>query len=231
MSSAFDTTQWTLILKAATSQTPDGMAALDALCRRYWKPLHAYACSRGCAPADAEDITQSFFQRLLANKTHMLADRSRGRFRTFLLAAMQNFMNNEHRDATRLKRGGPDARHLPLDDVAHELRATDTPETIYEKKWAQAVIAAAIERLRVEHASAGHMERFTVLRPLLATRHDGDTASLAAQLGVSVANFRKLLQNFRRNYGHHVRSEVALLVTDPAEVDDEIAHLMKALVT
>ncbi len=231
MSSSFDTTQWTLVLQAACNQTPAGVSALNQLCRRYWKPLHGYACSRGYSPTDAEDVTQSFFQQLLARGMHAQADPERGRFRTFMLHAMRNFIANDRRDASRLKRGGPEALHLDLDDASHEreLTTSETPETIYEQKWAQAVIAAAVERLRLEYEQAGHAARFAVMRPLLSVRNDGDTEAMAAGLGVSVANFRKLLHHFRHRFGDLVREEVRHLVTDPADVDDEIAHLMRAL--
>lgn len=228
MATTFDTTRWTLILQAATSQTTDGMEALDELCRRYWKPLHAYVCSRGCTPADAEDITQAFFQRLLANKIHTQADPDRGRFRTFLLHSLQNFIINEHRDASRQKRGG-DVEHHDIEDVAHELATHSTPETIYEQKWAQAVLAAALDRMRSEFESAGHALRFQVMRPLLSARTEGDAEPLAAQLGATVSNFRKLLHHFRRRFGEHIRNEVRRLVANPADVDDEIAYLMKVL--
>lgn len=225
---AFPDTQWTLILDAASTQTADGRSALDQLCRRYWNPLHSYALSRGYSPADADDITQSFFARLLENKTHARAERERGRFRTFLLNAMQNFIANDKRDAARQKRGGG-AEHDTIDIHTESITTAQTPETIFEQKWAQAVIAAAISELENEHRAKGRADRFDVMRPLLSVRHDGDTAALAESLNVSVANFRKLLQGFRQRFGDLVREEIRRLVRDPAEVDDELAYLMRAL--
>lgn len=225
---AFPDTRWTLILEAATSQTADGLAALDQLCRRYWTPLNTYARMRGYSPTDADDITQAFFAGLLENKTHTKAMPERGRFRTFLLHAMQNFIANGHRDAVRLKRGGG-AAHEDVEAHTNTLATAQTPETLFEQKWAQAVIAAAITELENEHRAKGRADRFTVMRPLLSIRHDGDTAALAESLNVSVANFRKLLQGFRQRFGDLVREEIRRLVSDPAEVDDELAHLMRAL--
>ena len=226
---AFPDTRWTLILEAATSQTADGLAALDQLCRRYWVPLNTYARMRGYSPTDADDITQAFFARLLENKTHTKAVPERGRFRTFLLQAMQNFILNDLRDAARQKRGGG-AAHENVEDHANALATPQTPETLFEQKWAQAVVTAAVTELENEHRSKGRADRFEVMRPLLSIRHDGDTAALAESLNLSVANFRKLLHGFRQRFGDLVREEVRRLVSDPAEVDDELAHLMRALV-
>ena len=226
--SAFPDTQWTLILEAASTQTVDGLSALDQLCRRYWEPLHSYARSRGYSPADADDITQSFFARLLENKTHTKASPERGRFRTFLLHAMQNFIANDRRDAARQKRGGG-AEHDTIENHTNSIATTQTPETLFEQKWAQAVIAAAIAELENEHRAKGRADRFAVMRPLLSVRHDGDTTTLAAQLNVTTMNFRKLLHGFRQRFGELVREEAARLVSDPAEIDDELGHLMKAL--
>jgi RNA polymerase sigma factor (sigma-70 family) len=219
----FPATQWTLIL-----QSGDDLTALDQLCRRYWAPLRDYARQRGFADADAEDITQSFFARLLEQRTHTKADPARGRFRTFLLSAMQHFIANHHRDATRQKRGGGSA-HDDIEDHAHHLADQETPERIFERRWAESVIAAGITALEAEHQSKGQMERFTVFRPLLSVRHDGDTDALAAQLNVSTANFRKLLHLFRRRFGDLVREEVRSLVSDESEVDDELMYLMRSL--
>lgn len=225
---AFPDTQWTLIFEAASTQTADGLHALDQLCRRYWVPLNAYARSRGYSSADADDITQAFFAQLLKNKTHTKAVPERGRFRTFLLNAIQNFIANDRRDATRLKRGGG-ASHEAIENHTNEIATSQTPETLFEQKWAQAVIAAAIAELETEHQAKGRADRFAVMRPLLSIRHDGDTAALAAQLNVTLVNFRKLLQGFRQRFGELVRQEISRLVSDPSEIDDELAHLMRAL--
>ncbi len=226
--STFPDTQWTLILQAATSQTADGLVALDQLCRRYWQPINAYARLQGYSPADADDITQAFFARLLENKTHAKAERERGRFRTFLLCAMQNFIANDHRDAARQKRGGG-FQHEAIEDHADQIATSQTPEKLFAQKWAQAVVASAISELEAEYAANGRAARFEVMRQLLTVRHDGDTAALAAQLGVTTMNFRKILHGFRQRFGELVREEVARLVSDPAEVDDELAYLMQAL--
>lgn len=225
---AFPDTQWTLILEAASTKTADGLTALDQLCRRYWEPLNVYVRSRGYNEADADDLTQSFFAQLLANKLHSRAERERGRFRTFLLCAMQNMIANDQRDAARLKRGGG-AAHESLDDHPDASATTQTPESLFEQKWAQSVIAAAITELENEHKAKGRGDRFTVMRPLLSVRHDGETEALANSLNVSVANFRKLLQGFRQRFGDLVREEIRRLVSDPSEVDDELAYLMRAL--
>lgn len=224
----FPNTQWTLILQAASTQTSEGMAALDQLCRRYWEPLRAYVRRQGYKDADADDVTQAFFARLLEHGTHARAERERGRFRTFLLNAMQNFISNERRDATRLKRGGG-VDHASIDEVADDLSTTHTPETIFEKEWAQALIASALAALKAEYQSKGQGKRFELLRPLLSVRHDGDLGSLAVQMGVTTGYLRKVLHIFRYRFGDLVREEVARLVADPAEIDDELGYLMSVL--
>ena len=226
--SAFPDTQWTLILEAASTHTADGLNALDQLCRRYWEPLNSYARSRGYSPADADDLTQAFFARLLENKTHAKAERERGHFRSFLLATMQNFIANDHRHDSRLKRGGG-IQHEAIEDHSDAIITAETPETLFDRKWAQSVVAAAIAELEAEHRSKGRADRFAVMRPLLSIRHDGDTAAMAAQLNVTPVNFRKLLHGFRQRFGELVREEVARLVSDPSEVDDELSYLMRAL--
>ena len=226
--SAFPDTQWTLILEAASTQTANGLSALDQLCRRYWEPLNVYARSRGCNPADADDITQAFFAQLLDNKMHTRAERDRGRFRTFLLCAMQNFIQNHRRDAARHKRGG-DSEHENLDDHTEQITTPHTPETLFEQKWAQSVIAAAITELEREHRAKGRADRFEIMRPLLAVRHNGETAALADKLSVTPMNFRKLLHGFRQRFGELVRQEITRLVSDPSEVDDELLYLMRVL--
>lgn len=145
----------------------------------------------------------------------------RGRFRTILLMAMQNLIANDLRNASRQKRAGR--------AIHEQIATTQTPETLFEQKWAHAVLAAAITELEREHRAKGRADRFAVMRPLLSIRHDGDTAALAVQLNVTPVNFRKLLHGFRQRFGEIVRKEVARMVSDPSEVDDELAYLIRML--
>lgn len=235
MSAEFTQTNWTLILQAADQHSPAGQKALEHLCHRYWKPLNAFVRSFGRSHHDAEDTTQAFFQHLLESKLYDRANRERGRFRTFLMTALRNFMIREYRDATALKRGGGEAEHVSMDLVGSEvdvsMKSADSPDAVFDRKWAIAVLEQAMNSLEAEQTASGNAERFAVLRPLVLDneRGEGGEQDTSRRLGLSDAGVRTALSRLRARYRELVRAEVASLVDDPAEVDDEIAHLMRAL--
>lgn len=235
MSADFTQTNWTLILQAADHQSPGGREALEHLCRRYWNPLNAYVRGFGRSHHDAEDTTQAFFQHLLELRLFDRADRDRGRFRTFLMTSLRNFMIRQHRDATVQKRGGGVAEHVSLDvagaDFEASLVLTESPDLAFDRKWALTVLEQSMASLEAEQGAAGSGERFAVLKPLVLDHDRGAAGELdtAQRLGLSEAGVRTALSRLRARYRELVRAEVARLVDDPAEVDDEIAHLMRAL--
>jgi len=235
MSADFTQTNWTLILQAADQDSAGGQKALEHLCRRYWKPLNAFVRSFGRSHHDAEDTTQAFFQHLLELKLYDRAHKERGRFRTFLMTALRNFMIREHRDATAQKRGGGQAEHVSMDlagtEVKTQANAAHSPDAIFDRKWAIAVLEEAMKTLETEQTASGNAERFAVLRPLVLDHERGEAGEqdTSRRLGLSDAGVRTALSRLRARYRELVRAEVASLVDDPAEVDDEIAHLMRAL--
>jgi len=231
MSSAFNTTQWTVIFQAGDSKSAAGAEAFGQLCRAYWQPTYAYTRGTGISHQDAQDVTQGFFQHLLENDLPADVHPAKGRFRNWLLAVLRNFLASEHRHQTRQKRGGPDLQTLTLDDAHHELIDTDHPADAFEREWARSVLANALDRLREECDDAGQKERFTVLQGSLfdVTKGEGATQDQASALGISLNAAKIALSRLRQRYRELVRKEVSRLVEDPAEVDEEIAHLVRVL--
>jgi RNA polymerase sigma-70 factor (ECF subfamily) len=232
---AFVTTRWTQVLAARDKLAPDGAAALEVLCRAYWYPL--YACVRrfGHSPPDAQDLTQEFFARLLARDYLESVDREKGRFRTFLLTALKRFMATEWHRARAQKRGG-DRQFQPLDTaLAERLYATEpgadlSPDRLYQRRWALTLLDTALARLQSEFVEAGKATEFDALKPLLtADRGEIRYGELAAALRRDEGAARVAVHRFRKRYRELFRDEVAQTVARPADVEDEMRHLMAAL--
>ena len=246
----FDTTSWTLVVRAARESAPlepaiqdsapdadaaDPRAALATLAERYWMPLYAYSRRRGATPDDARDLTQSFFLRLLEKDLLERASRERGRFRTFLLACFENFTLNEREKERARKRGGA-VPHRPLDFGEAESRwnlepaCERTPEHEFERGFAMTVLDRALDGLAGEYRDAGKGEEFEVLRPFLSGEvATGDSAEAATRLGKSPGAFKVAVHRLRRRYGERLRREVADTVDDPRDIDREIEDLLAAL--
>lgn len=235
MIARFETTQWTLILQAAEEDNPMGQQALEHFCRRYQPPLLAYARSFGLGEHDAQDVTQSFFQHLLEKNLPARADRALGRFRSFLLVSFRNFMSAMHRNATRQRRGGPTAEHVPLQEDLNEtpdsLMVESNAANAFDRQWAHTLLQIAIDRLEAEQAAQGHAVRFALMRPLLLSPDSRDAviAMLVEKHGMTDGAARTLLSRLRARFRDLVREEVQRVVNDPAEVDEEISHLLKVL--
>lgn len=230
----FRTTHWSLVLEAGVA-SPSGHSALETLCRRYWYPLYAYARRRGLGPEQAEDLTQDFFASLLAADSLAGVSPEKGRFRTFLLTALQHFLANERDRAGRLKRGGG-RTIISLDALEPEARyqiepvTSAPPEVLFDRQWARALVAGVMEQLQAESAHEGSAARFAVLRVFLAGEPADDSyAALAAQLELSVPAVKSAIHRLRRRYGQLLRREIEHTVGSPAEVDGEIRHLFAAL--
>lgn len=231
----FATTRWSLILAAGARGSKEASSALERLFEVYWYPLYAFVRRKGHRPEDAFDLTQEFIARLLAKNLIASADASRGRFRTFLLAALERFLINEWKSGRRLKRGGG-RRLISLEPEGAESRfrlepADDrTPERLFERRWALILLERALERLEVEH-------RGTPREPLyLAARHElggegapASNAELARALGMTEGAVKTAVHRMRRRYGEILREEIAETTSDPADVEDEIRYLFEAL--
>ena len=231
----FRTTHWSLVIEAGRADSPVAREALERLCRIYWYPLYAFVRRRGYSPADAEDLTQGFFESLLRRGDLAGVAPSKGRFRTFLLAALGHYLANEWRRGQRQKRGGGQAAvsfdALPAEDRYRlEPTAPEDPEHIYDQRWAWTVMEQALDRLRADYARAGKADLFELLRPSLAGGEDGASgADLAARLGISVGAVDVARHRLRRRYGELIRETIADTVASPDEVDAEIRHLRAVL--
>ncbi len=228
---AFVTTQWSAVLDAAGTDTAAARAALDRLCRTYWYPLYAYARRRGHPVHDAQDLTQAFFARLLERQWVGDARRDRGRFRTFLLTAMNRFMADEW-DKLRAKKRGGGLCHVPLqlDDAETrygcEPADNHTPEQYFEVRWALTLLDTVLQRLRVEYEKAGKAALFAALNPtLVGGRESQPYAELATQLGLSEGAVKVAVHRLRKRYRQLLREEIAQTVAEGADPEEELRHL------
>jgi len=230
----FPPTRWTLVLTAGRSDTACAQRALSELCGTYWYPLYAFIRRRGHAAHDAQDLTQAFFARLL--EKHALADltRERGRFRSFLLTALKNFLVDEWRRQRSAKRGGGCV--ISLDAVEAESRYalepvdTLTPERLFERNWALTLLDTVYRRLQLEYAATGKGELFATLKfCLTGVRSDLPYADLAARLGSNENTVKTLVRRMRQRYRELLRDEVAQGVASADEIEDELNGLFRAL--
>jgi RNA polymerase sigma factor (sigma-70 family) len=231
----FATTRWSVVLLAAEGGEGEAVRhSLEALCRSYWYPVYAYIRRSGHRPEDAQDLTQGFFMFVLEKHLLAKADPARGRFRSFLLGAVRNFLGNVWQKQHAAKRGGGGAL-IPLDVALAEERfaiepaTLDDPESIYERAWAVSVIELALGRLSDEQASAGKAAIFEKLRPALAGAAKTTSAELAAELGSTEGAMRVALHRLRQRFRELLRASIADTVEDPREVEAELQHLRRVL--
>jgi RNA polymerase sigma factor (sigma-70 family) len=220
------------VVLASGGASPDAHAALESLCRDYWRPLYHFARRKGHSPEDSQDLTQGFMLRLLEKKELASADRERGRFRTFLITAFCHYMANQQRSAGTQKRGGGLVL-VPLEDeeaVAQEARDQLTPEHAYERSWAFAMLERVMECLASEYERAGRRMLFDGLQPQIsgAGARTG-YAQLGVSLGLSESAVAVAVHRMRRRYGELLREEIAATVSSPAEVEDELRHLLRVV--
>jgi len=220
------------VLQAGGARSAGSSAALEQLCRTYWYPLYSFARRSGLPPHDAEDLTQSFFAFLLERDAIARADRERGRFRTFLLAAFKNFHANERAHRTASKRGGG-STFLSFDELQaehcyqQEPSANLSPERLYDQKWAASLLDQVIQTLRREYSALGKGALFDVLRGVVwGGPQETAYALLARQAGLSEGAFKVAVHRLRSRFRECLRQEIAQTVGSPAEVDDELRHLL-----
>ena len=233
----FAETHWSLVLAARTT-SPDAAAALAGLCQAYWYPLYAFVRRQGHSPHDAQDLTQEFFARLLAKNYLADVDRAKGRFRSFLLASMKNFLANEWDRARAQKRGGGDTV-LSLDATAAESRYALEPvdhasaDKLYDRRWALTLLDGTYKQLSKEFAEAGKPGQFEALQAFLSGSKDGGQSygELGQQLGLSENAARQAAFRLRTRFGDLLRSRVAETVSGPKELEAEMSHLMAAVGT
>jgi RNA polymerase sigma factor (sigma-70 family) len=232
----FASTHWSLLQVAASGSDSLAQEALEKLCRQYWSPLFNYCRSRGLSHEDAEDQVQQFFARFLAKTLFSRADRDRGRFRTFLLAALKNFLANEWEKASAQKRGGGE-RPLSLDaespegeKLVQEPADDRTAVQAYEFNWALALLENARTRLVKEFDTKERQERFRCLEQFLPGAENEMTyAEAAARLGVPEGTVKSDVHRLKVRYRKLLRDEIGRTVSQPSEIDEELRHLMSVL--
>ncbi|MEM7144515.1 MAG: sigma-70 family RNA polymerase sigma factor [Verrucomicrobiota bacterium] len=224
---AFHTTRWTVVLEARGQEEE----ALEDLCRRYWYPLYVFVRRRGHGAADAEDLTQEFFARLLEKKWLDAVDRDRGKFRSFLMMAMKRFLANEWDRSQSLKRGGG-ATHFSLDmDGAEERYAEEPGEPadealVYDRRWALTLLDRSLRKLEDEEEG----ERFAVLKQCLTAERGGfDCAGAGSILGMSEGAVRVAVHRLRKRFREIFRAEIAETVADAGDLDGEMRYLAEIL--
>jgi RNA polymerase sigma factor (sigma-70 family) len=233
----FRTTRWTAVLLSAQSQAPGSEEALAELCRIYWYPLYAFVRSRGFSPEDAQDLTQGFFLHLLKHKALHQVSPVKGKFRSFLIASLQNYLLNEADRARCLKRGGS-LEIIPLDTKLAEAHYQRGPvdslsaEKIFDARWAMTLLDQAMGRLSADYAAQGKTTMFEALKPLFDPVNKGALSyeQAASTLQVSVGSVKTLIHRLRKQYASLLREEVARTVCQPEEVDEEIHFLCEALI-
>ena len=208
---------------------------MEALCRAYWFPVYAFARKQGCSPTDAEDVTQDFFAEIVQSEFLQRADPDRGRFRSYLLTAVQRRIINAHQRAHAQKRGGR-AQLISIDEPTAEnlfLEIDDPgldPSQTYERGWALTVLQRARQRLREGQAAIGRLAEFELLEPYLsAPPAEGEYAALASSLNMARNGVAVAVHRLGKTYRKMVRDEIADTVEDPAEVGNELNYLLKVL--
>ena len=233
--SDFRSTHWSLVQLAGGASSPESTEALEQLCHAYWRPLYAFVRREGHSPEEAKDLTQEFFRRLLANHGLTGVNPGKGRFRTFLLASIKNLLVNEWHRARAQKRGG-DTVTFSLDETLEEeryhaeLADTLTPEKLFDRRWAEALLERVLLSVREEWDRGKPDQRFEDLKVFLVERRGTVSfADGASKLGVTVPALRSMVHRLRKSYREKVVEEISHTVATPEEIEDEVRHLFLAL--
>lgn len=231
----FATTHWSVVLTARDADSPEASEALNELCRAYWSPLYSYIRSQGHGVAEAQDLTQEFFARLLERDYLARLDRQRGKFRSFLLGFVKHFLSEQRERARAQKRGGGrvllsldagEGEEGYLSEPADEL----TPEQIFERRWVQTLIQRAFDRLAAEYATADRSALFEALKDFQPRQPGSLTfAQIGARLGTTEAAVKSAMQRMRQRHRELLRAEIAQTVTSAQEVEEEVRHMRQVL--
>jgi RNA polymerase sigma factor (sigma-70 family) len=233
----FASTSWSLVLRAAATDSEGSRAAFAGLCEAYWYPLYAFVRRRGVSHEDAADLTQAFFVHLMEKHALRSVDPTHGRFRTFLLSSFKNF-SADLGDRARAKKRGGDRVRVPFETDMLERRfhasitSHDDPERVFERQWALTLLDLARARLRQEYAETGKAHEFATFAPyLVSAQGDVPYGRLSGEMGTTEGALRVALHRFRRRFGLALRAEIAVTVAAPEEIDDELRFLSSALGT
>jgi DNA-directed RNA polymerase specialized sigma24 family protein len=232
--SPFATTHWSVVLKAGESGTPQAAAALEKLCLVYWEPIYGYIRRQGCSPHDAQDLTQSFLARLLARDFAAGLDPRKGKFRSFLLVAINHFLSNERLRAGAAKRGGGRVP-VPLDQDLVEARFLQdkarglAPGALFDRRWALTLLERSFIRLQEEAADAEAL-RFDQLKPFLSCEGtQRDYAAAGEKLHLTAGAVKVAVHRLRQRYGQLLRAEVAQTVSNSSDLEEEMHYLLELL--
>lgn len=232
---SFATTHWSVVAQSALTDAPQAANALAQLCEMYWPPIYSFVRRRGYAPADAQDLTQAFFEFFLRTKAYARTDRLHGKFRSFLLASVKNFLSDNW-DREQAIRRGREYQFVPLDQEVAEAfydasSASDsTAERLFELRWAKSLTAGALNSLREELKAEGKINVFQELKNFLiggSVLPSYDEAS--SRMGLPRATVKTHVHRLRLRYREIVRREVARTVSSPHEIDEELRYLCNAL--
>jgi RNA polymerase sigma-70 factor (ECF subfamily) len=232
----FQPTRWSVVLASAQTQAPGAQSAMAELCKTYWQPLYSFARRRGHDHHRAQDMIQGFFLSLIESKSLSRVDPHKGKFRSYLLASLQNHMASEHTHDNAQKRGGG-MKFVSLDDEDSDAKfnassfASNLPaETAFEREWAIAALEAAISKLEEDFEKRGKANVFRALKPyLIGEQPVGAYDKTAAELGLSPGAIRTGVHRLRHDFRMHLRREVAKTVDSPDQIDEEMRHLRTTL--
>ena len=232
-SSQFPATRWTLVVAAGDPRRKEARSALVSLCENYWYPLYAYLRRRGYPADQAQDLTQEFFIRVLEGRYLDRADPEKGRFRSFLLTSLKFFVADEEDRRSAHKRGGGVLVPLEFssgeDRYQREPAHNETPERIFERRWALSVLDRVVERLRQEFILHGRPEHFERLKVCLLGHSDAPYSALALEMNTSEGALKVAIHRLRKRYRDLFRQEIADTVADPADVESELRYLATVL--
>jgi RNA polymerase sigma factor (sigma-70 family) len=231
----FATTHWSVVVTAGRGSSLESRAALASLCEDYWYPLYAYVRRRGYQPAEAQDLTQGFLAQVIEQETIQAADQTRGRFRSFLLGSLNHYLAHQWRHDQTQKRGGL-CHTLSLDledgERRYHLEPADpqTPEKIFERRWAMTLLDKAVESLRREYEQSGKLQIFDTLKIYLGGQDSSvPYREIAAQLGSTEGAVKVAVHRLRQRCRECLRREIAQTVASDQDIDEELRHLFQAV--
>jgi len=231
--SQFPATRWSLVVAAGDPHRKEARSALVSLCESYWYPLYAYLRRRGYSSDLAQDLTQEFFVRVIEGRYLDRAEPEKGRFRAFLLTSLKFFVADEDDRRRAHKRGG--GMVVPLEFSSGEERYqrepahAETPERIYERRWALSVLDRVVEKLRNEFVQHGRPDHFERLKVFLLGQSDAPYAALAREMNTTEGALKVAIHRLRKRYRELFRQEIADTVADPTEVESELRYLADVL--
>jgi RNA polymerase sigma-70 factor (ECF subfamily) len=231
---AFTTTHWSVVLEAQ-GESSEAQAALEKLCRVYWRPIYSFVRRQGGRPEDAQDLTQGFFALLLERRDLRTVRKEKGRLRSCLLTALKHFLADEHRRAMAVKRGKGE-RLIPLEELCAEEQSGMEPaepltaERIYERRWASTLLDRVLGRLEDQYRARDNAALFDSLSQLLVDEPGAPShAEIAARLGMTENAVSQAFHRFRQGYQSLLREEIAHTVATPGDIESELRHLIAVI--